>query len=256
MTSIIFILAYIASLIFSTLYISPYFIIIWLLTSYIIAFLTVIVYYLLNFPIVLLLKPTHPYKTYLMKSLSCFLNKFVLNLKVEIKGLENIPNEGSIVAYSNHKSYTDAFAIMQYFPRSITLTPKKSVLKIPLFRLWLKAYAVFPINRNNPRETLKDLDKAIKTVRSNHTILIFPEGSIKDRNNDKVLNAKAGSFRLVKLAEAGILPIRIEGNDLVRKRWPLRTKRKIIFYPIISYKTIEQLNTQEISKMYMDTINN
>ena len=255
MTIIVFILSFILYFILSTVYISPYFIILWVFTSYIGAFLTVILFYLLHFPIVLLLKPTNIYKAYLMKSLALFLNKMFLNLKIEVEGLDNIPKAGPLVAYANHKSYTDAFALMQYFPRPITLTPKKTVLKIPFLRLWLKAYDVFPINRNNPKETLEDMEKAIKTVENGHVILLFPEGSIKDRDSELVTNAKAGSFRLVKKAQAGILPIRFLGNDLVRKRWPRRTHRKIKIYPVIPYEVYQDFNTKEIADLFMDTIN-
>lgn len=255
MATLIFILAYILSFSVSVVYIDPYFAILWLITSYILALLTVVIFYILNLPIVLVLPSTHPYKSHLMKSLASFLNTFVLNLKVEIDGLDNIPQNDHIVAYANHKSYTDAFALMKFFTRPITLTPKKSVFKIPFLRLWLKAYDVFPINRNSPRETLKDLEKAVETVKNGHVILFFPEGSIKDRLNPKVENAKSGSFRLVQNAQASILPIRFEGNDLVRKRWPKKTKRKIKIYSPIPYEAFKDLKTYEIAKMFMDVIN-
>lgn len=255
MAIVIFILSYLALLILSTIYISPYFFLLWIFTSYFLAILIVVIFYILNFPIVLILKPSHRYKAYLMKSLAAFLNKCYLNLKVEIEGIENIPLTGPLVAYANHKSYTDAFALLEYFPRPITLTPKKSVLKIPFLKAWLKAYDVFPINRDNPKETLQDLEKAIITVKNGHMILLFPEGSIKDRLNPQVESAKAGSFRLVKNAEAGILPIRFEGDDLVRKRWPKRSIRKIKIFPVIAYDVFKDMNTREIAKLFMDTIN-
>lgn len=254
-TTIIFLLAYIAFLVLSTIYINAYLFVLWIFTSYILAFLVVVLFYILNLPIVLILKSTNRYKIYLMRSLATFLNRCYLNMKIEIEGVENVPLDGKIVAYANHKSYTDAFALMQYFPRPLTLTPKKSVFKIPLLRLWLKAYDVFPINRDNPKETLKDLEAAIETVKNFQTILLFPEGTIKNRTAEFVENAKAGAFRLVKNAEAGLLPIRFDGNDLVRKRWPKRTRRKITIFPVIPYEKLKDLTTREIAQLFMDTIN-
>lgn len=255
MATFIFVFSYGVYFVLSMIYLNPYLFIIYLLASYPLALITVVLFYFLNFPLVLLLRPTHPYKTYLMRSLAYFLCKWILNLKVEVEGLENIPKSGRLVAYANHKSYTDAFAIIQFFPRSITLTPKKSVFKIPFIRHWLKAYNVFAINRNNPRETLKDMAQAIETVKYGQVILFFPEGSIKDRLATKVVNAKAGSFRLVKEAEADLLPIGLFGNDLARKRWPRRTVRKIVVHPPISYEEFKDLNTKEIAQVFMDTIN-
>ena len=255
MTSAIFVLSYLAFLSFSIIKIQPYLFPLWICTSYILAFLVVIIFYILNFPFVLMFKSTNKYKVYLMRSLAAFLNRFYLNMKIEVQGVENVPKDGSIVVYSNHKSYTDAFVIMQYFPRPLTLTPKKSVLKIPFFRSWLKAYDVFPINRDNPRETLRDLEAAVDVVKNGQTILLFPEGSIRDRLAETVENAKAGAFKLVKKSEAGLLPIRLDGNGLVRKRWPKRTKRKVTIFPVIPYSVLKDLSTREIAKLFMDTIN-
>lgn len=255
MTTIIFIISYIISFGLSVIYLNPYLFILWIFTSYIIAFLIVVIFYLFNLPLVLILKSTNPYKTYLMESLAAFLNRCVLNMKIEVIGLENVPRTDPFVAYANHKSYTDAFALMHYFPRPLTLTPKKSVLKIPLLRLWLKAYDVFPINRDNPRETLRDLDNAVKVVLNNQIILLFPEGTIRYRENEFVEEAKAGAFRILKKAEVGFLPIRYDGNDLVRHRFPRRTHRKITIFPFIPFKVIKDMTTIEISKMFMDIVN-
>ena len=255
MATFIFFFCFLILFIIKTVYINYYLFLVWLITSYILAFLLLIIFYLLNLPVILLLRPTHPYKTYLMKTLATFLNKWFLNLKVTIVGIENIPKTGMLVAYANHKSYTDAFSLLQFFPRPLTLSPKKTVLKIPFLKWWLRAYSVFPIDRNNPKETLKDLEEAIKTVKQGQSILIFPEGTIKNRLNPLVENVKPGAFRLAKKAKAAILPIKFVGNDLVRKRWPFQSRRKIIIFPIIPYENIKDFNTKEIASTFLDIIN-
>ncbi|MBE0700872.1 MAG: 1-acyl-sn-glycerol-3-phosphate acyltransferase, partial [Acholeplasmataceae bacterium] len=184
------------------------------------------------------------------------LNMFILRLKVTVEGLENIPLDSPLVVYSNHKSYTDAFSILEFFPRPLTLTPKKSVMKIPIVNLWLKSYDVFPINRSNHRETAKDLDKAIQTVKNGHAILLFPEGSIGDRLKDQVNTMKAGSFKLALKSGANILVVKLEGNDLVRRRAPFKISyRKVVIKPLIMHESIANMSTQEIANLVMDTIN-
>ncbi len=255
MTTIIFLLSYLASVILATIYINPYLFPLWIVLGYFVGFLTIVLFYILNLPLVLILDSKSKYKNYLMTSLAWFLNTCYLNIKVEFEGLENVPPTETFVIYANHKSYTDAFALMEKFPRPLILTPKKSVLKIPLFRLWLKAYDVFPINRDNPRETLRDLKNAVEVVERGGIILLYPEGTIRNREEEFVEEAKAGAFRLVKNAKVGMLPIRYDGNDLVRKRWPRRVRRKITIFPLIPYEELENLSTQEIANLFMDTIN-
>jgi 1-acyl-sn-glycerol-3-phosphate acyltransferase len=256
MATFIFIICYLAYVILLTQLTSLYFILIWLILSLLFGFVTLLLIYFIQFPIIYFLPTNHPYKTYLMRSLAYLINHIFLRLKVRTQYIENIPKTGRLVVYANHKSYTDAFALMEVFPRAIALTPKKSVMKLPMISLWLKAYGVFPINRRNPRETAKDMEKAVSTVKNGHAILLFPEGSIKDRLKDKVENMKAGSFKLPLKAEADILIVKYEGNDLLRKRLPFKTsQRKLTFLPVIRYETIKNMTTQDIATLVMEQIN-
>jgi 1-acyl-sn-glycerol-3-phosphate acyltransferase len=242
MATIIFIISYIFYVTYLTLITSYFWIPLWIVICIIPAFLTILIAYFLQFPLVFILPGKHPYKAYLMRSISYFLNHFILNLKVKVDGLENVPKGGRLVVYSNHKSYTDAFAILEKLPRPMTLTPKKSVLKIPIINAWIKAYDVFPINRDNPRETAIDLEKAVETV--------------KNRLAENVLTMKAGAFKLAQKAEADILVIRLDGNQLTRGRAPFRrTHRHITILKPLLYQNYKDLTTQEISTIVMDMIN-
>lgn len=198
----------------------------------------------------------HPYKTYLLKSMAVFLNHFVLRLKITAIGVENVPKKGPLVIYANHKSYTDAFVLMEKLPRSITLTPKKSVMKIPIVGAWLKTYDVFPINRTNARETAKDMEKAVETVKKGYAMSVFPEGSVSNRLSEEIAYMRPGAFKLALKAEADILIVRFDGNHRVRKRAPLlKTRRLINILPVYKYEDFKSLSTQEIAEEVMHRIN-
>jgi 1-acyl-sn-glycerol-3-phosphate acyltransferase len=212
--------------------------------------------YLVQYPYLKMIPSNHPYKTYLLKSMATFLNHFVLRLKIKATGLEHVPKEGRLVIYANHKSYTDAFVLMEKLPRSITLTPKKSVMKIPVVGAWLKTYDVFPINRSSARETAKDMEHAIETVKKGYAMSVFPEGSISNRLSEEIGLMKPGSFKLALKAEADILIVRFDGNHLVRKRAPfLKTRRYITVLPVYRYEDFKNLSTQEIADEVMHRIN-
>lgn len=256
MATIIFLLSFGLLSFYLTSITALYFLPLWIVLSYGLAFVVVLLFYMLNFPLVLILPAKHPYKAYLMKSISRLLNRFILGLKVEVTGIKHIPMSGPLVVYANHKSYTDGFSVLDFFPRPLTLAPKKSVLSIPLLKGWLRAYDVFPINRSNPRETAKDLDKAVETVKNGHALLIFPEGQIKNRLKDEVEAMKPGAFKVALRAEAQILIIRLDGNDLVRKRFPWkRSYRKLTILEPIAYDVYKDMTTQELSQFVMDKIN-
>lgn len=255
-----------ATIIFLTLYIgfnylffmitSWYFIPLWLVVSILPSFIVLLLIYLIQYPYLKMIPSNHPYKTYLLRSMATFLNHFVLRLKIKAYGLENVPKEGRLVVYANHKSYTDAFVLMEKLPRAITLTPKKSVMKLPVVGAWLKTYDVFPINRNNARETAKDMEQAVETVKKGYAMSVFPEGSISNRLSEEIGLMKPGSFKLALKAEADILIVRFDGNHLVRKRAPfLKTRRLITVLPVYKYEDFKNLSTQEIADEVMHRIN-
>lgn len=256
MASFIFLFTYFTSTMMLSIFVDWLFLPLWLLVSYAVAFLMVIIIYLLHFPIVLGLHSTHPYKGYLMRSFARFMNHYVIRLKVSISGIEHIPKEGPLVVYANHKAYSDAFALLEVFNRPITFTPKKSVLSVPILNQWLKAYEVFPINRSNHRETAKDLEKAVETVKKGLAISIFPEGNIKYRHEQKVTEMKSGAFKLALKAKADILVVRYDGNHLTKKRTPFRsTKRHLTILPVYRYDQFKNLQTSEIAHEVMEMIN-
>jgi 1-acyl-sn-glycerol-3-phosphate acyltransferase len=218
--------------------------------------LTVLLIYLIQLPFIKLLSKTHPYKAYLMRSISFLINRVFLRLLVTVQGLDVIPKEVPLIIYANHKSYTDAFSMMQFFPRNIALTPKKSVMKIPLVSAWLKAYGVFPINRRSARETLEDFPKAVTLIQDGLVLLLFPEGTIQYRLKEKIEYMKAGSFKLTLLSQSDLLICRYTGNDLLRKRTPFMTNHRHIEYMAhISYEEVKHLTATEISELVMNILN-
>jgi len=253
-------LVFILGLVFYTYYLTSitnyYFLVLWFLIALPLSFLTMLLFYFLNFPIIYLLPSNHRYKSYMMRSMAYFLNHFIFNLEVKVEGLDNLPKDGPLVIYANHKSYTDAFALLEVLPRPVTLTPKKSVMKLPFISMWLKAYNVFPINRSNHRETAVELDKAIDTVKSGHAILVFPEGNIGNRLDSEVKTMKPGAFKLALKAAANILVIRYDGNDLLRKRAPFkRSRRKLTLMKLIHFDEIKEFSTQQVAELVMSRIN-
>jgi 1-acyl-sn-glycerol-3-phosphate acyltransferase len=138
----------------------------------------------------------NPFFGSLTRNLSFTLNHFILRLKVIPKGLENIPKKGKVVFFANHKSYTDPFVVLQLVKRNLAYAVKKGVYQLPLIGLWLQAMNCFMVDRDNDRDTVKRLMKAIKTVEKGQSMLIFPEGGTKNRDNELIEQMKHGAFKI------------------------------------------------------------
>jgi len=63
-----------------------------------------------------------------------FIVQFLLNVKVEIKGIENIPKTEKFFVASAHQSMFETFALQAIIDFPIFIL-KKELLKIPLFGL-------------------------------------------------------------------------------------------------------------------------
>lgn len=255
MATLLFFLTLILYAVGLSILVEPTLFFIWIPLSVILGFFSVIVIYLLQLPLVMILPANNSYKNYLMKSMSFFILRIILRQKTTHIYNTQIPKTGRLVVYANHKSYTDGFAVLEMFPRPITLSPKHTVLKIPFLRLWLKSYAILPIYREDPRKTLQAIQNATKTIQNELPILLFPEGTIKHRHNTEINEMKAGSFRLAQISQADILLLYFEGNDLVKQRWPKTTNRNLTVLSHIPYEDYKDLSTKEIRDLVQSKYN-
>jgi 1-acyl-sn-glycerol-3-phosphate acyltransferase len=231
-------------------------IILWFVLGFIASFFAVIIVLLLHFPYMHYTKVTDRYKYYLSRSTSHWLIKFFMRLKITIIGKENIPKDGLLTVYANHKSYADPFIMFEIMKRPTTFTPKMGVYKLPLIHNWLNFLGAFPIDRSSDRNTAKAMVNAIKVVKQGMAMAIFPEGGIKDRDDERMVAMRAGAYRLAVKAGANLLPVSISGTSEIKKRAPFRsTKIRVLIHPLVEFEKIKHMNTTEIADMMFKIIN-
>lgn len=235
---------------------NPYLIPLWVVTGVVVAFLGVVIFLVMNFPIMKWTKVTNRYKYFLTRSTSRWLVIFFMRLNIKIIGQENIPKDGMLTVYANHKSYADAFIVFEFMKRPTTFTPKMGVYKLPLISFWLKSLGAFPIDRSSDRNTARAMVDAIKVVKQGMAMTIFPEGGIKDRDDVKMVAMRAGAYRVAMKAESDLLPVSIMGTTDIKYRAPFRsTKITVIIHPLVKFETIKSKNTTEVADMMMKIIN-
>jgi len=233
-----------------------YWIILWFILGAVASFLGTVLIILAHFPYMKYTKFSNKYKYYLSRSTSHWLIIFFMRLKIEIKGKEHIPNEGPLCVYANHKSYADPFIVFEFMRRPTTFTPKMSVYKAPLIGLWLKYLGAFPIDRSSDRNTARAMVDAIKVIKDGMAMAIFPEGGIKDRNDEKMVAMRAGAYRVAMKAGADLLPVSIQGTTLIKHRAPWRrTKIQVLIHPVVKYETIKEKTTSEVADFMFHIIN-
>jgi len=152
-----------------------------------------------------------------------FILRFLLNTKVEIKGINNIPATEKYFVASAHQSMFETFALQAVLKYPVFIL-KKELLKIPLFGLYLKKIKSIEIVRDTTtKDNLNFFEKVARIVKNeSRPLLIFPQGTrIKP---GEIVPFKKGAGRIYQALNISCVPIALNSG----KVWP---KKGIIKYP-------------------------
>jgi 1-acyl-sn-glycerol-3-phosphate acyltransferase len=98
-------------------------------------------------------------------------------IRVRAEGLENVDPHAHYVLVSNHQSLMDIPALVAYLPLQFRFFAKKALYTIPFIGTHLQRAGHLPVDRSNPRNSLKSMIEGARIVRERHiSVLLFPEG--------------------------------------------------------------------------------
>ena len=105
-----------------------------------------------------------------------WLHRTITGIDDEIRGIENIPSGGFIIA-SKHQSAWETLRLVQLFPRPSFIL-KKQLLWLPLFGWYMKKAHMIPVDRGKGSVAIEDmLVHARRAIAEGRQIIIFPEGT-------------------------------------------------------------------------------
>ena len=176
-------------------------------------------------------------------------------LKIEVEGVENIPEKGGCIVASNHRSNLDPFVLNIISPRPIFFMAKEELFKIPIFNWFIKKAGAFPVRRNG--RDIKAMKRALSLLKEGHCIGIFPEG--RRAKPGEFGKPQSGVGLLVSKIDVPVIPVKIDGTDIV---YPVGSKFPKIGKSVIKIKvgnplTINrELEYRNISNHIMEQIIN
>ena len=258
MISIIFVVvwALVTGLLSGYTNLSMWYLPLWIIIGYIAAWLSMVLVLTGMLPYGKHTKVDNKFKHYFIRSIAKFISIFFLRLDLKVIGKEKLPKTGGYVIYANHKSYADPFILYQVINRPAGMAAKKGIYKLPIIRNWMPMFGCIQIDRENNREAAKSILKGIEQIKQGMIMAIFPEGGIKDRDDEQMVAIKAGAYKLATKAEAPIVAITMIGTTDVKYRAPWRrTKIKVIVHDPIYKEQYEQISTVELGEMVMKMVN-
>ncbi|MBR6071753.1 MAG: 1-acyl-sn-glycerol-3-phosphate acyltransferase [Acholeplasmatales bacterium] len=234
---------------------SPYYMFLWVPVSLLLALITFVIMVYIFLVIGYRTKPNNRFKHFILRSAMNIFLKFY-HIKLEVVGKENLPNDTYII-YSNHKSNMDPiFIYLATHSHEITAIGKHTLFKNYFMNLIRGTYGAYSLNRDNDREAAKTIVKAIGDAKNGMSIIIFPEGGIKTRDVEEMVNLRAGAYKVATKSGVQIVPCAIVGSSQIKTL--KRRKRKnitVIFFKPIKKEEYASMNTTSIGLMVEDIIN-
>jgi len=147
-----------------------------------------------------------------------WLHRTIVGVGDEIRGAENIPAGGAIIA-SKHQSAWETLRLIELFPKPRFIL-KRELLWLPLFGWYLARAGMIPVDRKRGSAAIAAMtERARKAVAEGCQIIIFPEGTRRSPLAPPVYR-----FGVVRLYEAlGVPCVPVALNSGLY--WPRRALR-------------------------------
>jgi 1-acyl-sn-glycerol-3-phosphate acyltransferase len=155
--------------------------------------------------------------------------------RIKVTGTEDLDPDQQYVFVSNHRSYLDTAALFCYTGRRVGIVAKKELLKVPVLGQGMSFVNVIAIDRSNPEQSRRSMERAKDVMRQGYSFGVFAEGTRAMLG--ELLPFKKGAFHLAVQTGAAIVPVAIRNTDR------MMGKRTGVAYP----GTIEMILGEPIS---------
>ncbi|MDR2008545.1 MAG: 1-acyl-sn-glycerol-3-phosphate acyltransferase [Alphaproteobacteria bacterium] len=134
----------------------------------------------------------------------------IIGIKIEYRGLENIPQDAVIFA-SKHQSAFETSFFFNKFRRNTIYCFKAEIAKVPLWGRIAKSNGGIAIDRGNAASFRKFISDVQNTLNIGKSVAIFPEGTrVVPKAHPKF---KKGIAKIYSNTTAPIIPVALNTGD-------------------------------------------
>lgn len=175
----------------------------------------------------------------------------ICRVKVHVTGAELIPENERLLLVSNHIDAIDPAFYLEEFPDlELGFIAKKEVYtELRFFGKVMKKLNCIPIDRENNREAIKSILKAVDYIKTDKvSIGIFPEGYTS--LDGELHDFRNGAFKIATKAKAPILVCTIVGSNKCLKN--IIRRRSDVYIDVVKYipkEEVEGMHTDKIGEI-------
>ena len=174
----------------------------------------------------------------------------IMRIRLHVCGMEKIPADTkNLLFVSNHRSNFDPILTWHVLKKwQPAFVSKASNFKIPIFGRFIRKCCFMAIDRENPRNAIKTIQKASELLKKGEVSMgIYPEGTRS--KTCKLLPFHNGVFKIAQKAEADIVVLAVSGTEKISKNYPLRnTDVYIDVLEILPAKQVKETKTDIIGE--------
>ncbi|MBP5282277.1 MAG: 1-acyl-sn-glycerol-3-phosphate acyltransferase [Lachnospiraceae bacterium] len=169
------------------------------------------------------------------------------NIKLEVHGIENVPEEDGFMYYPNHQGLFDSLTFFASSPKPFAAVIKKEARNIILLKQVIEATGTLAMDREDVRQSMQVINQIAEEVKAGRNYLIFPEGH-RSREGNKVQEFKPGSFKAAQKAKCPIVPCALINCFIPFDVQSIRRVTvKLIYLKPMYYEEYNDMKTVEIA---------
>ncbi len=170
------------------------------------------------------------------------------NTRIKVIGKEKLPKNPGFSIYANHTSMMDVPVLMYKLNKyPVAFLEKLVVGNLLSIGKWTPKLGCVLIDREDARKGAESIIHVIKNIKSGSTMVIFPEGT-RSREIGKMLDFKAGSFKVALKSKAPLVPISIVKPQNFKKIiWPLPKRITVVIHDPIPYEDFKDMSSTDLS---------
>jgi 1-acyl-sn-glycerol-3-phosphate acyltransferase len=169
---------------------------------------------------------------------------------VTVEGFDRVDTGRAHVYVVNHLSALDIPVLYLYLPFQFRILAKKELFRYPFMGWHLRRSGQIPVDLDNPRASVRSLNRAVEAIRNNMSLVVFPEGGRSE--NGQLQPFMGGAFFAAIKAQVDVVPMALSGTYEMLKMntWHIKPRRVRLQVgdPIptagISIRQVEAVTTQ------------
>ena len=155
---------------------------------------------------------------------------FITGTRVTTIGYENIPDDEAVLFVGNHQSFFDTIISYSQMKTRCGYIAKEELAHIPLLSLNMKFLNCLFLSRDDLKQGLETIHKAIDYIKTGISVFIYPEGTRNKTGDDtQLLPFHRGSFKIAQRTGCKIIPVAFNNaDDVLERHFPKVKKTHVI----------------------------